>query len=475
MRRPLRGLFPALVAALVLAGCAVNQPAPPVSDLPAPTATAADNALLARWWVAFDDSALTALVDEALANNLDLKAALSRIELARAQILLAQANLYPTVNLNANAGRSRISGATPGNSQPGVQLVSNDYLLGIDMSYELDIWGKYRSGALAAQNDLVASRYYREVVRITVAADVAAAYFRLRAADAELALLRDTLASRKDTVQLQRDRWDAGLIGDYDLRQAEAEVSSVVGNIARSQQAIGLLESALAVLVGRSPRAVFTPEVGRGKPIELAAGVPFLPEGLPSGVLERRPDIRRSEALLAASDLRITEARADYFPALTLTGLYGSESAALADLFNPPAAIWRFGLALVQPIIGIKRVDAAVDAATARRDAALVDYQQTVQGAFRDVHDALVVNRTSREILAAESARRDQIAAALDVANLRYSAGRTSYLEVLDAQRTLLVADTQRIAAARDARLSIVGFAKALGGGWSPEVFAAAQ
>src|SRR5207249_9325297 len=163
-----------------------------------------------------------------------------------------------------------------------------------------------------------------------------------------------------------------------------------------------LLESAIATLAGRSPRAVFAPEDARGRPIALAASVPTLPSGLPSGVLERRPDIRRSEALLAASDLRITQARADYFPALSLTGAYGSESAALASLFSSPAAVWSFGLALVQPIIGIKRVEAQVDAATARRDAALVDYRQTVQGAFREVHDALVVNRTSREVLEAE-------------------------------------------------------------------------
>jgi multidrug efflux system outer membrane protein len=465
----------AVALAAVLAGCAVNQPAPPVSDLPPPTASAYDNALLERWWIAFDDPTLAALVDEALAHNLDLQQALARIELARAQILLAQSNLYPSVNLNAGASRSRMTGVGSQPMPAGTPLVNNNYAAGFDFSYELDLWGKYRSGALAAQNDLVAARYYREIVRITVAGDVAAAYFRLRAADAELALLRDTLASREDTVRLQRDRWDAGIIGDYDLKQAEAERSSVVANIARTQQAIEQLEAAIAVLAGRSPRAVFAPDVARGRTLDTAATVPQLPSGLPSGVLERRPDIRRSEALLAASDLRITEARADYFPSLSLTAAYGSESAALADLFTSPASVWRFGLALAQPIIGLKRIEAGVQAATARRDAALVDYQQTVQTAFREVHDTLVVNRYSRDVLAAETARRDQLAAALDVANLRYDAGRTSFLEVLDAQRTLLLAETERIAAARDARLAIVGFAKALGGGWSPEAFAAAQ
>ncbi len=424
--------------------------------------------------MAFDDPVLTALIDEAIANNLDLKSTLARIELARAQVLLAQSNLYPSINLTANAARSRISGV---GSQPlpaGTPLTSNDYGVGLEMSYELDLWGKYRSGALAAANDLAASRYYRETIRITVAADVANAYFRLRAADALLVVLEDTQKARAETVALQRDRFDGGIIGEYDLRQAEAELSAVVADIARARQAIGLTEGALATLTGRSPRAVFTPEIARGATIEAATGVPQLPSGLPSGLLERRPDIRRAEAELAASDLRIQQARADYFPNLALTGALGTESASLSNLFTSPATVWRFGLALVQPILALKSIEASVTAATARRDAVTVQYQQTVQTAFREVHDALVTNRSAGEVLAAETARRDQLKQALAVAMLRYDAGRTSYLEVLDAQRTLLAAETLRIGAARDARLSVVDFAKSLGGGWSRETFAAA-
>jgi multidrug efflux system outer membrane protein len=469
----MRNAILAVALSSALAGCAVNQPAPPALDLPPPAASAADNALLERWWTLFDDPALTALIDEALAGNVDLERALARIELARAQVLLAQSNLVPSVNLAGGASRNRISGVGAQPLPPGTALVNNSYLLGLDMSYELDLWGKYRSGALASRNALDAARYSREAVRITVAADVAATYFRLRAADAELALLRDTLRSREDTVQLQQLRFDSGLIGEYDLNQALAERSSVVGNIARAEQAIGLLESALAVLTGRSPRAVFAPQVARAAAGTPPARVPELPAGLPSGLLERRPDLRATEARLAAADLRITEARADYYPSISLTGAYGSESAALANLFTSPAAVWGLGASLLQPIIGIKRVDAAVEAATANRDAALADYRQTVQTAFRDVHDALVVNRTAREIFVAESARRDQLAKALEVAQLRYDSGTTSFLEVLDAQRTLLVAETQRIGAARDAQLAVIGFAKSVGGGWSPAEFTA--
>jgi multidrug efflux system outer membrane protein len=266
-----------LAFTILLAGGAVTQPAPPELDLPPGSATAAQNELLERWWTAFDDPVLTALVDEALEGNLDLKGSLARIEAARAQVLLAQANLVPNTYLAGNAERSRISTAGAQRFEQSGPPVGNNYRVAIEMAYELDVWGKYRSGALAAANELAASRYYRETVRIAVAADVAGTYFRLRAADAELAILQETLKARTDTVALQRERFNGGLIGEYDLKQAEAERSAVVADIARTRSAIGQLESALAMLTGRSPRAVFTPEISRGATIEATSRVPELP------------------------------------------------------------------------------------------------------------------------------------------------------------------------------------------------------
>lgn len=466
----------AVALAALVAGCAVTQPKPPEVDLPAgqpPSGT--QLRLLERWWLAFDDPALAALVDEALANNLDVASAFARIELARAQVLLAQSYLYPYGNLAVGASRSRISGVGSQPLPPGSQLISNDFAVSLELGYELDLWGKYRSGSLAARNELAASRYFRESVRAAVASDVAIGYFRLRAADAELRLLEDTRKTREETVQLQRDRFDGGIVGEYDLRQAEAERSAVVADIARARQGIGLLEGALATLAGRSPREVWAPAVARADPSHPILALPELPSGLPSGLMERRPDIRRAEALLAASELRIQQARAAYYPSISLTAAYGSESAALADLFTSPASIWRFGAALLQPLFGLKAIESNVQASEAARDQALVGYRQTVQSAFREVHDALVVHRTAREILVAESARRDQLASALEVASLRYDAGRTSFLEVLDAQRQLLAAETLRIGAARDTQIAIVSFAKALGGGWEPAALADAM
>jgi multidrug efflux system outer membrane protein len=462
VRRPLA----ALAIALAIAGCQTTPVSTPVVDLPAPTIAPVD---LERWWNLFSDPALTTLVEEALANNLDLAAAMARVELARANVLLAQSDLYPSVNAVVGASRNR---TTEVGSQPlpsGFDPLSSNFRVGLAASYELDLWGKYRTATRATQSELLATQYARETVRTTVAAEVARTYFALLAADAELALLRQTLGLRTESVSLQRDRFEGGVIGQLDLRQAEAERAAVVADIAAVERGRALLESALATLVGRSPREVFTPVVAREGDASRLLDVPAIEADLPSGLLERRPDIRRVEAQLAAASYRIDVARADYFPSISLTGTLGTESALLKNLFSGPALAWGIGASLLQPLLGLKAIEANVEAQTALRNELLVAYRQTVQTAFRETHDALVAHRTFREALAAQRERRDAVAQALELADLRYRSGYSAYLEVLDSQRQLLFADTQRIAAARDARIALVDLARALGGGWSPQ------
>ncbi len=448
--------------AIALAACSTTPTAPPTLDLPA--ATASDPAL-ERWWTDFNDATLTALVDEALAKNLDLRAAISRVDAARAQVTLAQGYLYPTVDLGVDAARSRATqvGAVP---LFGLPPVNNDYHVGINAAYEVDLWGKYRGATRAAQDDLLASQYARETVRTVIAAEVAQTYFQLLAADAQLRLLQDTLKTRNDTVGLQRDRYQGGIIGEFDLATAEAERAAVASDIAVVQRAIGELESALAVLLGRSPREVFDPKVAREVQAVRLLAVPTLPEGLPSNLLERRPDIRSAEAQLAGANRRIDVARADYFPSLSLTGTYGTESAALGNLFSGPAAIWSIGAALAQPLFNFNSIEANVETKTAQRDQSVIGYQQTVQTAFKETHDALVANQTTRDALAAQTERTAKLQRALELAEMRYRAGYSPYLEVLDAQRQLLQAQTLQIFAARDVRLAVVDLAKAMGGGW---------
>ena len=450
------------LAASFLLGCTTTPTAPPPLDLPA--GTAADPAL-ERWWTEFNDPTLAALVDEALAYNLDLRAAMARIEAARAQVKLAQKDLYPSVDLNVGASRTRSSevGSFP---LFGAPATNNDFRVALDASYEVDLWAKFRTATRAAQDDLLASQYARETVRTVVAADVARTYFQLLAADAQLDLLNDTLKTRNETVALQRDRYQGGVIGDYDLAQAEAERAAVAADVAVVERADSQFESALAVLLGRSPREVFEPKVSRDVAMVRLIGVPTVSAGLPSDMLLRRPDIRNVELQLAAANRRIDVARADYFPSLSLTGGYGSESGALKNLFSGPAVIWSIAASLAQPLIGLKAIEANVESKTATRDLLVVTYQQTVQTAFKETHDALVANQTMRDALAAQTERRTKLERALELADLRYRSGYSPYLEVLDVQRQLLQAQTLQILAARDVRLAVVDLSKALGGGW---------
>ena len=455
-------LIVALLAAL--GGCATTTPtAPPAVDIP--EATLAD-VHLERWWTSFSDPALTALIDEALAHNLDLQVAMARIDLARAQVTATQSDLYPSANLGVTAGRSRASqvGSIPIPS--GISTTSNDFRVALGVSYEVDLWGKYRTATRAAQNDLLATQYARETVQTVVAAETARAYFGLVAADAELRLLRDTLKLRDETVALQTDRAQAGIIGEYDLAQARAERAAVLSNIATTERSVAQFESALAVLTGRSPRDVFAPQVVRTETEASLLNVPTVPAGLPSDLLERRPDVRQLEKSITAASLRIDRARADYFPSVVLTGALGSESAALSNLFSGPAAIWSLAAGLAQPLFNLKSIEANVEAQTARRQELNVNYQQTVQGAFKDVHDALAANDTTRRALAAQAERSANLQRAYNLSDLRYRSGYSPYLEVLDAQRELLQAQTLQILAARDVRLALVDLAKALGGGW---------
>jgi outer membrane protein, multidrug efflux system len=463
----MRRTLSAIAVAAALAGCATTTPtAPPAVELPAPTTERLE---LSHWWTNFDDPALTALVDEALANNLDLQVALARIAAARAQVTLARADLYPSLSLGVNASRSKVTEVGTVPIPRGVSPTGNDFRLGLSAAYEVDLWGKYRTATRAAQNDLLATEYARETVRTSVAAQVAQTYFDLIAADAQLQLLKDTLALREQTVSLQTDRAQAGVIGQYDLAQAKAERDSVRADIATSQRAVAQYESALAVLVGRSPRDVFTPSVVREPSAAKLLAVPSVPAGLPSDILERRPDLRQLEKQLAAASLRIDRARADYFPSLNLTGSLGTESAALRQLMSGPALIWSLGAGLAQPLLNFNAIEANVETQAARREELVVNYRQTVQSAFKDVHDALAANETTRAALAAQTTRREELQQAYELSDLRYKAGYSPYLEVLDAQRQLLQAQTLSILAARDARLALVDLAKALGGGWDYE------
>jgi len=464
--------FAAVAATLALAACASTNTRLPALDLPAPTSTHV--AGVERWWTQFNDPQLTTLIEEALAANLDLRLAIVRIDEARASLRLARSSLYPSLDAEFGASRARRSQSTDF-AFPGPQI-SNAFSGGLRAAYEVDLWGRLASGRTAAQAELLATRYSAETVRTTLAAQVASTYFSLRALDAELQIARDTLGTRSENIKLQKQRFDAGLVGEYELRLSEAERSAVAAVIPALERAIAQSEAALAVLAGRSAREVYTPMVARGKDLATIATTSAteleVPAGLPADLLARRPDIRQAEANLTAASARIDEARAQYFPSLILTGRFGGESSDLSDLFSAPARMWSIAGNLLQPIIGAARIGAQFDAATARRNQAEIGYVKSVQAAFRDAHDALIAHRSARDIFVAQDERRSQLTDALRLSDLRYKSGYSSFIDVLDNQRNLLDAQRARVNALRDRQTALVDLYKALGGGWSPEVFA---
>ncbi len=458
-------------AVAALAACTIMAPPPPTVELPAAAGPSA--AEIDRWWLLFNDPQLTALVEQALAANLDLQSALARIDEARANLRLARAAFYPSLDGNASGNRSQRSAATV--LPQGPPYLSNTFDLGLQAAYEVDLWGRVRSGARASDASLLAARLDLQALRLTLTAQVADTYFTLRSLDAELAVTQATLTTREENVRLQASRAKAGIVSEYDLAQAQAERASVAATVPALQKSLAQTESALAVLTGRSARDVFAPMIGRGVELEQAATPPVVPAGLASDLLMRRPDVRRAEAQLATADARIAEARAQYFPRLTLTGSFGGESTELSDLLNAPARVWSLVGGLTQPIIGVNRISAEVDAASARRAQAATAYVQSVQTTLREVHDALVAQQAAQTALAAQQERRARLADALRLAELRYKNGYSSYLEVLDAQRGLLGAERDRIGALRDRQTALVDLYKALGGGWSPQAFAQSE
>ncbi len=457
-------------AAAFIAGCAIGpdyrRPAAELpaawKDVPSQGARAAGD----RWWTMYGDPALDKLVEEALAYNQDLALATARVDEARALARVADSQRMPAVDADFQRDRTRSSARSAIPLPPSVPLERNDYTARLNVSYEVDLWGRLKSASNAARAELLATEAARETVRITLATEVVRAYFTLVALDAQVGSTRRSLALRSDGLVLQKVRSTAGLINDFTLRQLEAEVAAARAQLPALEANRTAQELALAVLLGRSPRAIMEGAVARrGEQGEPSA--PVVPEGLPSDLLLRRPDVAQAEQILVAANARISEARASLFPRIGLTGYLGSESASLGDLFTGPARIWSLAFGLAQPIFQGGRLFAEVEAVKARERQAIAQYQKTLQEAFREVRQALNTQVKAREAFDAESARTVALADAARLARIRYENGLLSQLEVIDADRNLLQAELNRSDALRLQRAAVADLVKALGGGWT--------
>jgi len=419
----------------------------------------AEKAADLAWWEGFDDPALNALIREALTNGTDLRIAAARVEQSAGLLAQARAGLFPQVAYGLEASRQR-SGVPNSNV---ARTVSNTYQGTLGVSWELDLFGRLRNASAAAQSRLLASEEARRAVVLALVANVANAYLQLREFDRQLEIARSTAKAQAESLRIFKLQYEAGIISLLQLNQAQSQYEEAAAAVPGLEQAIAQSENTLSVLLGRSPGPI-----KRGK--ELAAlALPPIPAGLPSTLLERRPDLKQAEHLLRAANADIGVARARYFPSISLTGVLGSLSAEAAKLFTGPARIWSYAGAVSGPIFSGGAVSGQVRQAEGARDEALARYQQAVQSAFAETNDALTAVEKSREQLAARQRQVAALRSYAELARLSYDAGNSPYLEVLNAEQSLFSNELRAIQAQGDALRAIVGVYAALGGGWVDE------
>jgi len=412
-----------------------------------------------KWWEVFQDKQLQDLIYTALQQNYDVRIAATRILEAQAQVGITRADQLPTVS----AGAQSVDQRTP-RTKSFPQFESSAHQVDLSLAWELDFWGKYRRATESARANLLATEWAREAVITTLVGDVAAAYFQLRELDLELEISRRTLVSRQDSLRITQMLANGGATSMLDVRQAEQLVFTAAETIPDLERRIEQQENFISTLLGNNPGPI-----ARGTKLTEQPHAPEIPAGLPSSLLERRPDIRQAEAQLIAANAQIGVAKAAYFPQISLTASGGYQSSALTSLFSGPAGLWSFGGSLVQPIFAGGRIRSNVKFTEARQQEAALVYQQTIQQAFRGVSDALVEYRKDREF----REQQEQLAfSAQDAARLsetRYRGGATSYLEVLTNETNYFDAELGLAQAQLNELLALVRIYRNLGGGWQEQ------
>jgi outer membrane protein, multidrug efflux system len=411
-----------------------------------------------KWWEVFQDEQLQQLIRTGLQQNYDVRIAAARILEAQARLGITRADQFPQVAGEASALNERSE------RQKFFSPSETSFnRVGLDFNWDLDFWGRFRRATEAARANLVASEWARQEIITQLIQNLATAYFRLRALDLQLEISRSTLASRQDSLRLTRLLAEGGSTSMLDVRQAEQLVFTAAAEIPSLEQQIEQQENLISILMGNNPAPI-----PRGRKLTDQEHPPTVPVGLPSSLLERRPDIREAEEQLIAANAQIGVARAAYFPQISLTATAGYQSSALTGLFNGPAGFWNFGASLVQPIFTAGRLKSNVRLTEAQRQEALLFYQQTIQGAFRDVSDALIAYRKTQEFRQQQQLLVDSAQDATRLSHLRYSGGATSYLEVLTNDTNYFSAELVLVQAQRDELLALVQLYKGLGGGWEP-------
>jgi multidrug efflux system outer membrane protein len=409
-----------------------------------------------KWWEVFQDPQLQKLIRIALKNNYDVRIAATRVLQAQAQLGITRADQYPSLS----GGGSITSQQNPQIGPiPAYEITQGQ--LTASAAYNLDFWGKYRRATQAARATLLANEWAQKEVTSTLVADLATAYFQLRELDLELEISKRTFASRSDSLHLTTTLEEHGIDSLLDVRQSEQLVYTAATEIPDFERQIALQENAISILLGNKPG-----DVPRGLRLTEQPHSPEIPAGLPSSLLERRPDVREAEENLIAANAQIGVARAAYFPQISLTGSAGYESPALTNLFTGPAGIWNLAASVTQPIFEGGRLKSNVRLAEAQHEQMLLTYEQTIQGAFRDVSNGLVAYRKNQEFRVQQEHLLESSRDAARLSEVRFKAGTTDYLEVLTNETNSFSAELGLAQAQANELIALVQIYQALGGGW---------
>lgn len=457
-----RAGFPAaLLAALTLAGCSLapiyQRPEVPIPAQWQIDIQTANDLANTTWWKQFQDPVLDELVQTALRENKDVQIAAARVEEFMGRYGVTRSAQFPQVGANADAARTRAS------ESGDVTLIENPvntFQANLGASFELDLWGKLRNATEAARAQLLATEEARRTVILTLVSQLAFSYVQLLNFDQQLVVTKATLQTRGEAVRINGLRFKAGLTSELDYQQAVAEYQDAAVQVPRLERLIVLQENAISLLLGRNPG-----RIPRGSTLERLV-LPQVPGGLPSELLERRPDIRQAEQQLIAANALIGVAKAAYFPSISLTGLFGVASTDLSDLFEGPSKTWQFAGTLLQPIFTGGRLAGQVQVAEAVQQQALLNYQQVIQNAFAEVDDSLISVVKRREELKDQAAQLAALQRLVDLATLRYENGYSDYLQVVDAERNLFNAQLSNVQTQSSLFAALIDLYKTLGGGW---------
>ncbi len=470
VKNTMRNYLILFLAGSLFAGCTVGPDYKrPESSIPASWRTASDaseSIANLKWWQLFKDPTLQKLIRTALKDNYDLELAVARVAEARALLGVARSAQFPELDAGTRYRNDRESETSfPPIEKLGVNPNFDLYRADLDASFEVDLWGRLQRATEAARAELLANEENQRTVLMTLVSDVAQNYFDLLELDREEEIDRRTLASRRASFDLVSRRYDDGLASELDVKRAEEELASAAATVPDVERRIAQTENRLRIFLGENPGPI-----PRSASLDSEHLPPEIPAGLPSALLEQRPDIRAAEEHLVAANARIGEAKAEFFPQISLTGIFGSASVSLSDFFTGPARMWLAGPTVTLPIFTAGRLSSNLAATEAREQQSLIQYRQSIQTAFREVDDALVFHQKARAIRLQREQEVQAAEQALALANLRYTNGVSSYLDVLDTERQLFSAEIDLATITRDQLNAVVQVYKALGGGWEADL-----